>query len=128
PINGKPLIRKQEKNYFFKLEAYREQVADAIRSGAVNVEPEARRNEILNRLAEAKDVPISRTGTGGWGIPMPNDLEQTIYVWIDALCNYLTYVDTPERRGYWKESGGAVHLIAKDILWFHAAIWPAMLL
>jgi methionyl-tRNA synthetase len=126
PINGKPLIRKKERNYFFRLESYRDKVAEAIRGGEFAVEPEARRNEILNRLAEAKDVPISRTGTGGWGIPMPNDPEQTIYVWIDALFNYLTYVDTEDRRRYWE--AGAVHLIAKDILWFHAAIWPAMLL
>ncbi|MEX0774276.1 MAG: methionine--tRNA ligase [Phycisphaeraceae bacterium] len=126
PINGKPLIRKQEKNYFFRLEKYREAAAAAIRSGQFKVEPEARRNEILNRLADAKDVPISRSGTGGWGIPMPNDPEQSIYVWIDALFNYLSYVDSDERRDYW--AARSVHLIAKDILWFHAAIWPAILL
>lgn len=126
PINGKPLIRKKEHNYFFKLEAYREAVSQAIRDGAFTVAPDARRNEILNRLADAKDVPISRTGTGGWGIPMPNGSDQTIYVWIDALFNYLTYVDTDDRRPYWE--CGVVHLIAKDILWFHAAIWPAILL
>jgi len=126
PINGKPLVRKKEKNYFFKLKAYREQVRDAIERGEFQVHPEARKNEIVNRLAEAVDVPISRTGTGGWGIPVPGDPEQTIYVWIDALFNYLTYVDTPERRPYWQS--GATHLIAKDILWFHSAIWPAMLI
>lgn len=77
-------------------------------------------------------MPISRSGSGGWGIAVPGDPEQTIYVWIDALFNYLTYVDadagneTDGRRKYWK--AGAVHLIAKDILWFHAAIWPALLL
>jgi methionyl-tRNA synthetase len=126
PINGKPLVRKKEKNYFFKLEKYRDAVATVIRSGEFAVEPEARRNEILNRLAEAKDVPISRSGTGGWGIPVPGDSEQTIYVWIDALFNYLSFVDTPERSGYWESK--ATHLIAKDILWFHAAIWPALLM
>jgi methionyl-tRNA synthetase len=126
PINGKPLVRKKEKNYFFKLEKYRDAVAAVIRSGEFAVEPEARRNEILNRLAEAKDVPISRSGTGGWGIPVPGDSEQTIYVWIDALFNYLSFVDTPARRGYWESK--ATHLIAKDILWFHAAIWPALLM
>jgi methionyl-tRNA synthetase len=126
PINGKPLVRKKEKNYFFRLERYRDEVAAAIREERFEVQPDARRNEILNRLSEAKDVPISRTGTGGWGIPVPDDPEQTIYVWIDALFNYLTYVDAPERRKYW--ASGATHLIAKDILWFHAAIWPALLL
>jgi methionyl-tRNA synthetase len=126
PINGKPLVRKKEKNYFFKLKVYREELQRFFEANKSFVQPEARRNEILNRIAEAVDVPISRTGTGGWGIPVPGDPEQTIYVWIDALFNYLTYVDTPDRRQYWQS--GATHLIAKDILWFHAAIWPALLL
>ena len=126
PINGKPLVRKREKNYFFRLEKYRDAVAAAIRDDTLKVRPEARRNEVLNRLADARDVPISRTGSGGWGIPMPTDPQQTIYVWIDALFNYLTYVDTNDRRKYW--TSGATHLIAKDILWFHAAVWPAVLL
>ncbi|MCE9590143.1 MAG: methionine--tRNA ligase [Planctomycetes bacterium] len=132
PINGKPLVRKTEKNYFFKLSAYREQLLTLLEKGekindqGFDVQPEARKNEIISRIREMNDVPISRTGSGGWGIPVPGDAEQTIYVWIDALFNYLTYVDTPERRPYWQS--GAVHLIAKDILWFHAAIWPAMLL
>jgi len=132
PINGKPLVRKAEKNYFFKLSAYRDQLLTLLEKGeAINgqkfdVQPTARKNEIISRIREMNDVPISRTGAGGWGIPVPGDDNQTIYVWIDALFNYLTYVDTPERRPYWQS--GAVHLIAKDILWFHAAIWPAMLL
>ncbi len=130
PVNGKPLVRKTEKNYFFKLEKYRDELLTFFeardRAGKPFVQPEARRNEIVNRIREAKDVPISRTGSGGWGIPVPNDPEQTIYVWIDALFNYLSYVDTDERRHYWK--AGAVHFIAKDILWFHAAIWPALLM
>lgn len=125
PINKKPLVRKKEKNYFFRLSAYRQVLKDYFTSNPKFVMPTARRNEILNRIAEMVDVPISRTGTGGWGIPMPADEQQSIYVWIDALFNYLSFVDTPERRGYWQS--GAVHLIAKDILWFHAAIWPAML-
>ena len=126
PINGKPLVRKKEKNYFFKLKAYRQPLQDHFAAHPEFVQPDARRNEILNRIAEADDVPISRTGTGGWGIPVPGDADQTIYVWIDALFNYLTYVDTPDRRGYW--ASGVTNLIAKDILWFHAAIWPALLL
>lgn len=126
PINGKPLIRKKEKNYFFKLESYREALRAHYKAHPEFVQPDARRNEIENRIKEMNDVPISRTGSGGWGIPVPGDPEQTIYVWIDALFNYLSFVDTPDRRGYWKS--GVTHLIAKDILWFHAAIWPAMLM
>ncbi len=126
PVNGKPLIRKTEKNYFFKLSAYRDTLLAHFEKHPTFVQPDARRNEILNRIKEAQDVPISRTGSGGWGIPVPGDPEQTIYVWIDALFNYLSYVDRDDRRHYWQSS--AVHFIAKDILWFHACIWPSLLL
>lgn len=128
-VNGKPLVKKAEKNYFFKLEKYRDDLLkfygerDQSERGSY-VQPTARKNEIVNRIKEANDIPISRTGSGGWGIPVPGDEEQTIYVWIDALFNYLTYVDDDERRKYWES--GATHFIAKDILWFHAAIWPAL--
>ena len=135
PISGRPLIRKTEHNFFFKLSAYKDQIIAAIHDGTFNVQPESRRNEILRRLEDAQDVPMSRTGIGstekgGWGIAMPDndqtDEEHTVYVWVDALFNYLTTVDTPERRKYW--IAGATHLIAKDILWFHAGIWPGILL
>jgi len=136
-VNGKPLVRKAEKNYFFKLASYREPLLSFYesrdRKGTPFVQPVARRNEVVNRIRAMEDVPISRTGAGGWGIPVPGDCEQTIYVWIDALFNYLTHVDVEStdgeldgRRKYWQ--AGAVHFIAKDILWFHAAIWPALLL
>ena len=129
PVNGKPLIRKKEKNYFFALSKYRDAVLDHIDKHPTFVQPDARRNEVVNRIKEAEDVPISRSGTNGWGIPVPGDESsggQTIYVWIDALFNYLTYTDRDDRRHYWQS--GATHFIAKDILWFHAAIWPAILL
>ncbi len=127
PINNQPLVRKREKNYFFKLSAYRDRLLQLIeKDNPTFVQPEARRNEVLARIREGlNDVPISRTGTGGWGIPVPGDDEQSIYVWIDALFNYLTTVDTDDRIRYWPAS---VHLIAKDILWFHAVIWPALLM
>lgn len=132
PINGKPLVRKAERNYFFRLSAYREPLLrllerdDAAADGGFSVEPAARRNEIIARIREMDDVPISRSGQNDWGIPFPGDDTQTVYVWIDALFNYLTYADSDDRRRYWQS--GATHLIAKDILWFHAAIWPALLL
>lgn len=123
PFNGKPLVRKAEKNYFFKLSKYADAVRNFVKAGGVR--PEARANEVLARVNEGlNDVPISRTGSGGWGIPVPGDDTQTIYVWIDALFNYLSTVDTDDRRKYWPAD---VHFIAKDILWFHAVIWPAML-
>ncbi len=126
-INGKPLVRKKEKNYFFRLSKYQEALLKLLSEGVeFAVFPLARRNETINRVKEGlNDVPISRSGQNGWGIPIPGDNEQTIYVWIDALFNYLSMVDTAERRVYWPAN---VHLIAKDILWFHAVIWPAMLL
>ena len=132
PINGKPLVRKTEKNYFFRLSAYREpmlrllQQGETVAGSRFAVEPDARRNEILSRIREMEDVPISRSGQTGWGIPFPGDETQTVYVWIDALFNYLTFADAGDRRRYWQSA--ATQLIAKDILWFHAAIWPALLL
>lgn len=124
PVNGRPLVRKAEKNYFFRLSAYADAIREWVEAGGV--QPQARANEVLGRIAEGlQDIPISRSGTAGWGIPVPGDPEQTIYVWIDALLNYLSVVDTPERRRFWPAD---VHLIAKDILWFHAVIWPALLI
>jgi len=125
PITGKPLVRKTEKNYFFRLSEYREALLGHFEEHGAFVLPEARRNEIIARIKDAEDVPISRTGAGDWGIRVPGDDEHTIYVWIDALFNYLTTVDTAERRRYWPP---AYHLIAKDILWFHGCIWPAVLM
>ena len=132
PVNKKPLVKKTEKNYFFRLSAYREQLLTLLEQGgevdgqAFDVQPAARKNEIVERVRTMEDVPISRTGMTDWGIAVPGDDEHTIYVWIDALFNYLTTVDSDDRRHYWQS--GALHLIAKDILWFHAAIWPALLL
>jgi methionyl-tRNA synthetase len=124
PINGQPLVRKSEHNAFFRLSAYRDRLLELLEAGLV--QPEARRNELLSRVREGlNDVPVSRTGTQGWGIPVPGTPDQTIYVWIDALMNYLTTVDTDDRLKFWPAD---VHLIAKDILWFHGVIWPALLL
>ena len=126
PINGKPLVRKTEKNYFFRLSAYGDALLQLLGSGEVfDVKPTARKNEVIARIRDGlNDVPISRTGSGDWGIKVPGDDTHTIYVWIDALINYLSTVDTDDRRKYWPAD---VHFIAKDILWFHAVIWPAML-
>src|SRR4030095_11822694 len=85
------------------------------------------------------DVPISRPVTNDpatqWGVRMPDDPAHRVYVWIDALFNYLTAVDTPQRRHLWPKKGQgasdrpvAIQLIGKDILWFHAVIWPALLM
>jgi methionyl-tRNA synthetase len=129
PVTGRELEKRVEQNYFFRLDKYEDWLREQIESGAIRVLPEARKNETLGRLRQGlMKVPVSRKikeGDTDWGISMPGDPEHRIYVWIEALCNYLTTVDTDERRRYW--DGEVVHLMAKDILWFHAVIWPAML-
>lgn len=134
PINGKPLVRKSETNYFFALSRYAEPLLALMEKHPTFVQPDARRNEVVSRIQSGlNDVPMSRTagpradGSGGgqWGVQMPGDPQQTIYVWIDALFNYMTTVDTDERRRYWPPE---VQLLAKDIVWFHAVIWPALIM
>jgi methionyl-tRNA synthetase len=130
PINKKPLIRRTEPCYFFRLSKYQQALEGHITKNPGCVQPDARRAEVLGRLRQGlNDVPISRPVTDDpatqWGIRIPGDDKNRIYVWIDALFNYLTTVDTPERQGLWPAD---VHLIGKDILWFHAVIWPALLL
>ncbi len=125
PISGAPLVKVKEKNYFFALSRYQDRLIDHIEKNPRFVEPAARRNEVLSRLREGiKDVAVSRS-TEPWGVPMPGDEGHSIYVWIDALFNYVTTVDTDERARYWPAD---VHLIGKEILWFHAVIWPAILM
>jgi methionyl-tRNA synthetase len=121
-----------EENYFFKLSKYTEQIKDKIESGELKIEPEGRKNEIVSLLEMGlQDISFSRpTKSIAWGIPVPNDPEQTIYVWCDALTNYITALgfgreDDTLFEKFWPAD---CHLIGKDILRFHAAIWPAMLL
>ncbi len=125
PVTGRPLVRRQEDNYFFRLSAYADELLHLLERWPDFVQPDARRNEVTERIREGlHDIPISRAGSD-WGISMPGDERHTAYVWIDALFNYLSAIDTDERRVFWPAD---VHLIAKDILWFHAVIWPALLL
>jgi len=135
PVTGRDLERRVEQNYFFRLDKYTDRLMEAYEKGrtgqpgGVRVLPESRLNEVLGRVRQGlHKVPVSRRikpGDEDWGIRMPGDPEHRIYVWIEALCNYLTTVDTPERRRFWPAT---VHVMAKDILWFHAVIWPAMLM
>src|SRR5262249_1554859 len=125
PVTGKPLEKRTEKNYFFRLGKYQTRLRDHIESHPEFILPEARRNEVLGRVREPlQDIPVSRAVTADaatqWGIRMPDDPGHRIYVWIDALFNYLSVVDTPERRRFWP---ARAHVLAKDILWFHAVIW-----
>ena len=125
PVSGALLVKVKEKNYFFALSRYQQRLIDHIERHPRFVQPAARRNEVLSRLREGiKDVAVSRS-TEPWGVPMPADANHSIYVWIDALFNYVTTVDTDDRARYWPAD---VHLIGKEILWFHAVIWPAILM
>src|SRR2546427_3535994 len=121
------LIRTKERNHFFRLSAYRDAVLERVRSGSLAVEPEIRRNEIL-RLLEAglQDISISRQRQT-WGVPFPGDPQQTVYVWFDALINYLSATGFPDSL-YERLWPSAPHVIGKGITRFHCVIWPAMLL
>lgn len=120
-----------ENNYFFRLTSYLDQVEELIRSNRIRIMPEGRRNEVLGLLRqELADFSISRE-RATWGIDLPFDPTQKTYVWVDALPNYITaigYGDNPEEFDKWWNSSQVVHLMAKDILKFHAIYWPAILL
>lgn len=128
----KPPKPVSEENYFFRLSKYKPIIKDWIEKHPEFAQPEGRRKEVLNQLEdpEVTDFSVSRSRSSlKWGIPVPDDPDQVIYVWIDALTNYLTGgggFDTPsDRKRYWPAS---LHLIGKDIIKFHCIYWPAMLL
>ncbi|MBA3273748.1 MAG: methionine--tRNA ligase [Chthoniobacterales bacterium] len=129
PISGKPLTRYEEPSYFFKLTKYVPRVLAYIEANPHFIVPESRRNEVTSKLrAGVDDLSISRA-TLKWGIPLPNDPGHVVYVWIDALTNYITALgyasgDESKFKTFWPAD---VHVIGKDILWFHAVYWPAML-
>lgn len=121
------LVPTKERNHFFRLSAYRDAVLERIQSGAFRVEPEIRRNEVM-RLLEAglQDISISRQRQA-WGIPFPGDPQQTVYVWFDALINYLSATGFPD-AGFERLWPADLHVVGKGITRFHCVIWPAMLL
>ena len=118
----------QEESYFFKLGEYQDKIIAHIKENPDFIAPESRKNEVL-RFVESglKDLSISRT-TFSWGVPVPDDEGHVIYVWIDALSNYLSALGFPENTENMKYWPADVHLIGKDILRFHAVYWPAMLM
>ena len=124
-----------EENYFFRLSRYEHRIRDLIASGELRIEPAGRRNEVLRFIEGGlHDFSISRSRerARGWGIPVPGDPAQVIYVWWDALINYITALDFaadgPRYARYWRDNPARVHVIGKGILRFHAVYWPAMLL
>jgi methionyl-tRNA synthetase len=135
PEHLRPPERVTEENYFFRLSRYAERLHALIASGTLRIEPAGRRNEILRFIAGGlRDFSISRSRARacGWGIPVPDDPEQVMYVWWDALINYITALDFAndglEYARFWQSDGQRVHVIGKGIIRFHAVYWPAMLL
>ena len=134
PIHSKPIELVNENNWFFKLSAFVEPLLAHYKNNPDACQPESARNEVVSFLeGGVSDLSISRS-TFDWGIPVPWDTDQVVYVWFDALLNYATAVgltDAPDSEGgkrFAQTWPADVHLVGKDILRFHAVIWPAMLM
>ena len=128
PDHQKPYEKLKEENYYFKISDFKEKIRNAIINDEMRILPEFRKKEILKLLEDSPDVSISRPKSQlTWGVPVPDDENQTMYVWLDALSNYITVLGYPETdiSAWWP---AAAQFVGKDILRFHAIIWPAMLL
>lgn len=125
----------EEENYFFKLSNYQDKLLKLIEENEIKIYPDYRRNEVLSFIKMGlEDFSISRSveRARNWGVPVPGDESQIMYVWVDALSNYITALDYATDgelyQKFWKGEGEKVHVIGKGILRFHAIYWPAMLL
>jgi methionyl-tRNA synthetase len=130
PDHNKPYERLSEENYYFKMSAFTTQIKEAIESHKFEIVPEYRKNELMALIESGlQDVSISRPKKHlSWGVPVPGDDSQVMYVWLDALCNYITVLGYPDNDA-WKEYWPAdIQVVGKDILRFHAALWPAILM
>jgi methionyl-tRNA synthetase len=135
PEHGERPQRVAERNWFFRLTRHRGALLDALESGRLRIEPAQRRNEVLAFVRSGlTDLSVSRSTARArrWGIPVPGDPEQVVYVWFDALANYVSALgygtgDQAYRR-WWVDAEERVHVIGKGILRFHAVHWPALLL
>lgn len=130
PDHPQAYQKLQEENYFFRLSKYTDQIRQAIETDAFKIIPATRRNEVLALLKTGlEDISISRPKDKlAWGVPVPGDANQVMYVWFEALMNYITVLGYPEHEDFKKFWPANVQVIGKDIIRFHAAIWPAMLL
>ena len=126
---GSPVEWVEERSYFFRLSAYQDRLLKLYEEQPDFIGPDARRNEIISFVKSGlKDLSVSRT-TFDWGVKVPNDPEHVMYVWFDALTNYITGVGFPdETEANWKYWPADVHIIGKDIIRFHAVFWPAFLM
>ncbi|TDC86839.1 methionine--tRNA ligase [Actinomadura sp. 7K507] len=135
PEHGTVPQQVSEENWFFRLSRYAGRLHDLISGSGLRIEPAERRNEVLSFIAGGlEDFSVSRSveRARGWGIPVPDDPDQVIYVWWDALGNYITALDYgrdgADFERWWAGDGRRVHLAGKGVLRFHAVYWPAMLL
>jgi len=126
---GSPVEWVEEKSYFFKLSAYQDKLLALYESQPDFIGPDSRRNEVVSFVKSGlRDLSISRT-TFDWGVKVPSDPEHVMYVWVDALTNYITGVGFPdESDANWRYWPADVHIIGKDIIRFHAVYWPAFLM
>lgn len=129
PDCGRPVAEVEEDAYFFKMSRYERRVLEYIEANPDFIQPVSRRNEMINFIKQGlEDLCISRTSFD-WGIPVPIAPDHVIYVWFDALTNYLTpigFLDDPEKfEKYWPAD---VHLVGKEIVRFHSIIWPCILM
>ncbi|MFO1112053.1 MAG: methionine--tRNA ligase [Bradyrhizobium sp.] len=126
---GTPVEWVEEKSYFFRLSAYQDRLLALYEGQPDFIGPESRRNEVISFVKGGlKDLSISRT-TFDWGVKVPNDPAHVMYVWVDALTNYITGVGFPDESDpRWRYWPADVHIIGKDIIRFHAVYWPAFLM
>jgi methionyl-tRNA synthetase len=126
---GTPVEWVEEESYFFRLSAYQDRLLELYESRPDFVGPPERRNEVVSFVRSGlKDLSVSRT-TFDWGVPVPGDEKHVMYVWVDALTNYLTAAGYPDSRAErWRYWPCDIHVIGKDIVRFHAIYWPAFLM
>lgn len=135
PTHRVPPEPVAEQNWFFRLSRYQEPLLAALEGGALRIEPRERHHEVQSFVRGGlRDFSVSRSRARarGWGIPVPGDETQVVYVWFDALANYLSSLsfpsDDPSFQRFWTHASAREHLIGKDVLRFHAVYWPALLL
>lgn len=128
PDHQKPYQKLTEKNYYLRMDDFRDQIRAKIESDEMLILPEFRKQEMLRLLEDTPDISISRPRKQlSWGVPVPGDDEQVMYVWVDALSNYITVLGYPDQdiSEWWPASA---QFVGKDILRFHTITWPAILL
>lgn len=130
PDHNRAYERFEEENYFFRLSNYAEKILKAIEEGEMKIYPERRKNEMINILKDGlEDTSISRPKEKlEWGIPVPGDKNQVMYVWFEALLNYITAIGYPDHKDFKAFWPADLQVVGKDILRFHAVFWPAILL